>query len=251
MKCFDIEDKEYIKKVADNFINIGVLIVDSNNIIEYVNEYFCNLLDIDKNSLLNKNSNILKSGYHDNYYYENLYKEITSGNIFNSVIVDKNNSGNNIYLNIAIHPIKKDNSIIGYIAFYYDNTYYKHIENKLKTLLNSLIDTYIIILDKNYNIIEYYSDEANKIYELILSNEDNYKNHIEKLNAIKKDRNRKEYEEYYIDIYDKLRIFDITYHSFNYNKYILIITELSDRKTQQLQKIYINNIKKLKEVIFP
>lgn len=249
MKCFNIEDKDYIKKIADKFINIGVLIVDSNNIIEYVNDYFCNLLNIDKNDLLNKNSNILKSGYHDDYYYENLYSEISVGNVFNSIIVDKSVNGNNVYLNITIHPIKHNDLILGYVAFYYDYTYYKHTENKLKTLLNSLVDTYIIILDKNYNIIEYYPDKTDKIYELILSDDSNYKNHISKLDLIKNNRNAKEYEEYYIADGDELRIFGITYNSFNYNKFILIITELSDRKMSQLQKIYINNIEKLKETL--
>lgn len=248
MKNFSLEDIIWIKNNADKFINIGVLIIDSNNNITYVNDYFSYLFELKKEYLLNKNINVLKCIFQNIEQYEDLLSKLSVSNIINlNVKSITHNNDSNLYFNMSFYAIKSSHKMEGFIAFLLDNTYYKRIENKYKTLLNSLSDTYILLLDKNYNIIEFYPNLAKEIYELILST-NNYKIiNNNKLNTIKNNRELKLNYEYLITNKNEFRIFNVVYNSFNYDKYILVITELTDKKTAILQKIYINNIEKLKE----
>jgi len=70
--------------------NIICSITDSEGIIIYVNQKFCEISQYSKNELIGQNHKMLNSGFHSEEFFANMWDTIKSGNIWNGEV--KNNA---------------------------------------------------------------------------------------------------------------------------------------------------------------
>ncbi len=101
-----------IEQAADNTI-----ITDKHGKIEYINDAFIKSSGFNRNELIGNNSNIIKSGRHDNKFYKNMWHSLLSGKSFHAIFTNKHKSGYNFYEDKTISPIKdKNGNITHYIG---------------------------------------------------------------------------------------------------------------------------------------
>lgn len=96
-----------VKQTADS-----VIITDQRGIIEYVNPAFETTTGYQVEEVLGKSTKILKSGEHDQAFYDNIWKTILAGNTFRGGIINRKKNGE-LYWNVqSITPLKDDNGNI-------------------------------------------------------------------------------------------------------------------------------------------
>ncbi|MDY6915791.1 MAG: PAS domain S-box protein, partial [Candidatus Cloacimonadota bacterium] len=111
----------------------SIIITDKDGKIEYVNPRFCEIAGYTKEEVLGKNPSILKSGYHSEDFYKNLWETIISGKIWKGELKNKKKNGNYYWKVSTIAPIKNDKGIItNFIAINEDITSRKESEVELQ-----------------------------------------------------------------------------------------------------------------------
>ncbi|MDP1784140.1 MAG: ABC transporter substrate binding protein [Sulfuricurvum sp.] len=85
------KSREEIDKLSKAISQIDdtVAITDKSGIITYINQAFSRHTGYSKNEALGKTSRILKSGLHDNEFYQKLWKTILSGETFRGTIINR------------------------------------------------------------------------------------------------------------------------------------------------------------------
>jgi len=87
----------------------------------HVNEKFCKLTKYSKEELIGNNHKILKSGYHDNAFYQDMWKKILDGNVWTGIIKNKAKDGTYFWVKEIIIPIKNSKKeIIEFLAVHVD-----------------------------------------------------------------------------------------------------------------------------------
>lgn len=128
---FGIKKLEDLENILDqSFI---VAITDKNDTITYANEKFCQISKYSKNDLVGQSHSILKSGFHSDEFYTNIWKTISSGKTWNGEIKNRAKDGTFYWIKSTIIPIL-DNSGTPeqYITISSDITVHKENEEQLK-----------------------------------------------------------------------------------------------------------------------
>ena len=99
------EELKKFKKAIEQTAN-SVIISDKNLNIQYVNTEFENLTGYNLEEIIGKTPAILESGKHDAEFYEKLIGTISSGKVYNGVIINKKKNGYLYYDEITITPLK-------------------------------------------------------------------------------------------------------------------------------------------------
>lgn len=100
-----------------------VAITDKDGTITYVNKKFCDISKYSKEELIGQNHCILKSGFHNAEFYQNIWKTISSGKIWQGDIKNKAKDGTFYWVRTTITPfIGKDGKPAQYIAVRTDVT---------------------------------------------------------------------------------------------------------------------------------
>lgn len=100
-----------------------VAITDKDGTITYVNKKFCDISKYSKEELIGQNHSILKSGFHNAEFYQNIWKTISSGKIWQGDIKNKAKDGTFYWVRTTITPfIGKDGKPAQYIAVRTDVT---------------------------------------------------------------------------------------------------------------------------------
>ena len=125
--------KEYelgIKETAVVFDNTsdGILLTDKNKEIINVNKVFEDMSGYKKEELLGKNPKILKSQYHDQKYYENMWASINGNGSWSGNLLNINADGTASELITTINSISFNDKIEYYVAVYHDVTLQKKQE---------------------------------------------------------------------------------------------------------------------------
>jgi len=96
--------------------NSLITITDSNGIILYVNENFSKITGHKKEDLIGFTHRIIKHPDNEDTLYEEMWKTLTSGNVYKNTIKNKNKHNKTFYTKNTILPIKNkdDDSIIDY-----------------------------------------------------------------------------------------------------------------------------------------
>jgi diguanylate cyclase (GGDEF)-like protein/PAS domain S-box-containing protein len=146
-----------IEQTADH-----VLITDKEGFIEYVNPAFERLTGYAREETIGKTPRILKSGKHDQRFYEELWKTILSGGIFRGVVVNRKKNGELFYEEKTITPIRDIQGTIKYfVSTGKDITERMRVNKELEesfSLLRATLESTadgILVVDREGNIVSF------------------------------------------------------------------------------------------------
>ncbi|WP_456325232.1 sensor domain-containing protein [Desulfonauticus submarinus] len=142
-----LQDKKnyiIISQALENSLD-WVLITNLKGETIYANKMVTEITGYSKEELIGQNPRVLKSGYHDQNFYKQLWDTITSGNIFEDIFIDKKKDGTIFYNKKKIIPVKINGQIKYFVAFGKDVTHERNLKNKLER------NKYIDQLTKLYN----------------------------------------------------------------------------------------------------
>ena len=102
----------------------SILITNSKGTIIYVNSGFEKTTGFSRSEAVGKNPNILKSGHHDQEFYDRLWKKIKSGEHFRGTILNRKKNGEFYWSEQTITPIKNNQGeITNYVSVLKDITH--------------------------------------------------------------------------------------------------------------------------------
>ena len=112
----------------------GILFTDSRGTITWVNGAFTRLTGYEAEEVIGKTPRILKSGYHDDAFYEELWATITSGKVWHGEIVNRRKDGSFFTEEQTITPVHDpaDPEPVHYIAIKQDVTKRKEAQAQLR-----------------------------------------------------------------------------------------------------------------------
>ncbi len=174
--------KKELKKLSQAVeqSTVSIVITDADGIIEYVNPVFTKLTGYSFKEAVGENPRILKSDYHSDDYYKNLWETISSGQEWRGELYNQRRNGECFWEEAVISPVKDERGeIINYIAVKNNINQRKEAQRKLiaknkelkdaKKLLNDILDLSIEgirYVDKDYNIVKsnHKYDKLNQLY---------------------------------------------------------------------------------------
>ena len=113
----------------------SILITNAEGIIEYVNQKFIAVSGFDKNEIIGKKPNILKSEFTDPSQHKALWQTITSGNEWEGEFANKRKNGEIFWEHCLISCVKdEEGNIKNYIGIKEDITKQKEAESNVKRL---------------------------------------------------------------------------------------------------------------------
>ena len=111
----------------------SIIITDIKGKVEYVNPEFERISGYTYHEVVGKNARILKSGYHHNKVYANLWKSISEGKIWRGRLKNRNKFGETHWESVMIAPIKNNaNEIINFVGVKQDISEQKRAEEALE-----------------------------------------------------------------------------------------------------------------------
>jgi len=94
----------------------SIVITDLAGTMIYVNPFFEKLTGYSVTEAVGQNPRILKSGYQDEAFYQNLWDTITSGRVWHGVFVNKRKDQSLYYERATIFPVRNSQGMISYYA---------------------------------------------------------------------------------------------------------------------------------------
>jgi PAS domain S-box-containing protein len=124
-------ERELLLKAIEQANEI-VVITDATGIIQYVNPAFEEITGYESQEALGKNPRILKSGRHNQSYYENLWKTILSGYPWKGHLINRRKNGAFYTAECSISPIKDNHGdIINFVWISRDITNELELEKRV------------------------------------------------------------------------------------------------------------------------
>ena len=128
-----------IKLALDAHAIVGI--TDKNGKLTYVNDKFCNLSGYTRGELIGRGYDILDSGYHDDSFYVELRKIISTGKIWHGEICDARKDGSVYWVETTIVPfLNKQGTPYQYVGIQTDITERKEAVQKLRESQEHLED---------------------------------------------------------------------------------------------------------------
>lgn len=157
-----IEKEKHLKELQEfkKAIDIGAIVSKTtpDGIITYVNDQFCKISGYEREELIGKNHNIIKSGHMDEHLYKRLWKIISSKKTYRGLLENRDKKGNIYFVENFITPILDTNDeIVEYISVSHDMTqlvqslndikkvqkakesFFTNISHEMKTPLNAVL----------------------------------------------------------------------------------------------------------------
>lgn len=111
----------------------AIVITDLDGNIKFANKAFEKITGYDLDELIDRNPRALKSGYHDEKFYKELWDTITNGEVWKGIFLNNRKEGGTFWERATITPVKNDkNQVQYYMGVKEDITGSKRIENELK-----------------------------------------------------------------------------------------------------------------------
>lgn len=125
-----LSEIEQIKRTLDE--SSIVSITDRNGTITYVNKMFCEVSKYSAGELIGQNHRILKSGHHPPEFFQGMWKNISSGQIWKGMVKNKAKDGTFYWVKTVIVPFTDENGmIIKYVSIRTDITEQLELKDKL------------------------------------------------------------------------------------------------------------------------
>ena len=116
-----------------NALNLTAIvsITDSKGVIIHANEKFCEVSKYKKEELIGSNHRIVNSGYHPDYFFKELWRTISQGNIWTGEVRNKAKDGTFYWVYTTIVPVLNEKNIPAhYISIRMEITKSKHFEEE-------------------------------------------------------------------------------------------------------------------------
>lgn len=111
----------------------AVVVTDTAGTIEYVNPAFEELTGYDREEAIGETPAILKSGEHDQEFYQRLWGTILGGEVWKGEIINERKSGEQYVIDQTIAPLENgDDEITHFVAINRDITEIKEQEQELR-----------------------------------------------------------------------------------------------------------------------
>ncbi|WP_179295617.1 sensor domain-containing protein [Bacillus sp. FJAT-45350] len=135
------ELEDYILALDNSSI---LAVTDTCGIIIDVNETFSEISKYTREELIGQKHSLLKSGYHSNEFYKNLWDTISSGEVWEGEIKNKAKDGSYYWVKTKIYPFFNENGVpYKYISVRSDITRGKRYEERLRTALKNDFTTIV------------------------------------------------------------------------------------------------------------
>ena len=119
-------EKENLLKIVDE--NVLISITDKYGVIIDVSNSFAEFTQYKKDELIGETHRILKHEDNEDSFYEDMWKNISSGKTFNCEIKNRKKDGTLYWANLTITPVFKGDEIVNYTAVRNDITNKKKLE---------------------------------------------------------------------------------------------------------------------------
>jgi diguanylate cyclase (GGDEF)-like protein/PAS domain S-box-containing protein len=139
----EIEDRKQYEKqmiqaasVFENTIE-GIVITDSEGIIQRVNKAFTTITDFKPEEVVGQNFRIIKSDRHDTAFYEEMWASLITRGMWEGEIWNRRKDGETYPERLSINAIKNpEGKTIHYVGLFHDVTDIKRSEKKLRYQAN-------------------------------------------------------------------------------------------------------------------
>ena len=86
----------------------AIFLTDTDGTIEYANPAVNDVTGYDPDDVIGEDPSLWKSGEHDDEFYADLWKQITSGSVWDGEIINRRKSGDLCWVDMTIAPITDD-----------------------------------------------------------------------------------------------------------------------------------------------
>ncbi len=125
--------REQLRQIRDQHAGHGVIATDTEGTIEYVNEGFEAQSGYTNEEVIGTTPRTLKSGEHDEAFYEELWNTITAGEVWDGTIINRRKDGSRYVVEQTIAPVKGPNGEIEqFIAVNHEITELRELEDRLR-----------------------------------------------------------------------------------------------------------------------
>ncbi|NPA95668.1 MAG: PAS domain S-box protein [Thermodesulfobacteria bacterium] len=136
-----LKDAERIRLLETAVEQSGscIVITDDQGHVQYVNPAFTAVTGYKAEEVLGQNPRFLKSGFHDEEFYRQMWETLTSGKVWHGRLCNKDKNGNIFWEDATIAPVQdEDGNITHYIAIKNDVTKLVKLEEKLNHKVEEL-----------------------------------------------------------------------------------------------------------------
>lgn len=124
------DQQQVITALNDTIIIVGT---DLDGKIIYANDHFCEISGYAREELLGKTHSVINSGHHNKAFFADMWKTISSGEVWHNQIRNKRKNGEYYWVDTKIFPIfDQNNKITQYLALRYDITSQKNVESDFR-----------------------------------------------------------------------------------------------------------------------
>ena len=128
---------------------------DPQGNITYVNDKFVAIAQYSRDELMGQNHRLIKSGYHDEAFYKNLWGTITSGKIWRGEIKNRAKDGTFYWVDSSIAPTFDENKkTMDYVAVRFPITESKKFEAELKKRTVEAEKLNHLMVDRELKMVE-------------------------------------------------------------------------------------------------
>jgi PAS domain S-box-containing protein len=152
-------------------------VTDENGIIRTVNDKFCEISQFSREELLGSTHKIINSNFHSKAFFKELWKTISTGNIWRGLIKNKKKNGEYYWEDTTIVPfLDAKKKPFQYLAVRFDVTEIKNAEDKIikakelaeqseertQIIMNSALNAIVTVDDKGK--ITFWNDQAEFVF---------------------------------------------------------------------------------------